>query len=188
MPLQYRQWGTNTAQPQPDYFGQMMGKVGERDKQQRVQQAMEFLQTGKVTENRSYIQKSLSGSKSLISSQQEAMNVLRKEVPDIYKEIVTNERRIKDKAEKLEVDKKKWLVDNAVPGISRALDQIAEIPEDDLELRASVGNQLSQLIFSTAPKQYGFGEQEPMTEKQVSDKGLKEMRGALETLGAEPPT
>ena len=172
----------------PDYFGRMMGQVGDRDKKQRVQQAMQFITEGKVTENRSKIQTMLSGNKELVNSQSEALGILQRDAPDIFKEIKRTEERNQTRAEKLEVDRKKWFQDNAVGGISASIDELLEIPEDDLALRAEVGNRRSQAIFSMAPKQYGFANQELMGEQDVTNKSLQDMKKTLMTLGAEEPT
>ncbi|KKL72862.1 hypothetical protein LCGC14_2080680, partial [marine sediment metagenome] len=115
----------------PDYFGKMMGQVGERDKKQRVQQAMQFITEGKVTENRSKIQTMLSGNKELVNSQSEALGILQRDAPDIFKEIKRTEERNQTRAEKLEVDRKKWFQDNAVDAIGTYIDELLKIPEKE---------------------------------------------------------
>ena len=58
------------------------------------------------------------------------MNVLRKEVPDIYKEIKSTEDRMRKRAEDLQKDQQKLLQDN-IPMIHRAWRALEVLPEEE---------------------------------------------------------
>ena len=162
-------------------YGSMLKQDNENARQQRVQSAMDFMQTGEVKDNRSWIQKSLSMN-APITSKKQAMSVLRRDQPDYHRQILANEEKQKEATEKLQVDQRKALK-GAVPGLGTLLQQMRRL--DDPEARVQLGNSGAQQIHQMIPPHLNMPQFETYTLESVTDEALDEDERELQLLGLE---
>ena len=162
-------------------YGSMLKQDNENARQRRVQGAMDFMQTGEVKDNRSWIQKSLSMN-APITSKKQAMSVLRRDQPDYHRQILANEEKQKEATEKLQVDQRKALK-GAVPGLGTLLQQMRRL--DDPEARVQLGNSGAQQIHQMIPPHLNMPQFETYTLESVTDEALDEDERELQLLGLE---